>query len=53
MKLVMLHSNLTRPAFLLTNPISDLVNPDCLNLRVIWNEHLRKTVLADYVCQPD
>ena len=26
-------------AFLLTNPFSDLVNPDCLNLCVSWNEN--------------
>ena len=25
-------------AFLLTNPFSDLLNPDCLNLRVSWNK---------------
>ena len=31
----------TKVAFLLTNPFSDLVNPDCFNLCVSWNENLK------------
>ena len=28
-------------AFLLTNPFSDLIDPDCLNLCVSWNKNLK------------
>ena len=34
--------DLTQVPFLLTNPVSDLVNPDCLNVRVSWNENRKK-----------
>ena len=29
-------------AFLLPNPVSELVNPDCLDFRLSWNENLKK-----------
>ena len=29
-------------AFLLTNLVSDLVNPDCSNVHVSWNKNLKK-----------
>ena len=29
-------------AFLLTNLVSDLVNPDCLSVHVSWNKNLKK-----------
>ena len=29
-------------AFLLANPVSDLVNPDCLVFHVSWNKNLKK-----------
>ena len=35
-------SHYTKVAFLSTNPVSDLVNPDCFNVYVSWNENLEK-----------
>ena len=33
---------LTKVAYLLSNPVSDLVKPDCLNFHFSWNENLKE-----------
>ena len=38
----------SKVAFLLTNPVSDLVNPDCFNFRFSRNENLK----IDYATTP-
>ena len=39
---IWLDLKLFQVAFLLSNPVSDLVNPDCLNFHFSWNENLKR-----------